>query len=178
MLYHFEQELLSCGFDEGQPYWDWTLDTDSEEAFLSSPIFDSVRGFGGNGQYVPDNILTPAPTMFLSRPKLVANRTGGGCLVDGPFAGLSTELGPQGNIERLGRHCVTRDLGYEYMWNTTDEDVVRAAMKFPSFGLYGNKTEYSYHAGGHWAIGGEYATMSDMWLSREYLDRPRARTRY
>ncbi|KAK9775098.1 hypothetical protein SCAR479_08074 [Seiridium cardinale] len=165
LLSNFEQELQACGFSGGLPYWDWTLDTASEDVFLSSPIFDAVRGFGGNGQYVPENLLTPAPTMFLSRPKLVANRTGGGCLVDGPFAGLSTQLGPRDNIRQLGRHCVTRDLGYVYMRNTTDTDQVLGAMDFPNFGIYGNKTEYSYHSGGHWAIGGDYATMSDMWIS-------------
>ncbi|KAI0153378.1 hypothetical protein BJ166DRAFT_500349 [Pestalotiopsis sp. NC0098] len=165
LLFHFEQEIQSCGYKDGLPYWDWTLDTASEDEFLSSPIFDTVGGFGGNGQYVPANQLTPAPTMLLARPQLAANRTGGGCLVDGPFAGMSSELGPRDNLQRNGRHCVTRDLGYAYMWNTTDLGLVNAAMRFPNFGLYGNKTEYSYHAGGHWAIGGEYATMSDMWAS-------------
>ncbi|KAH8203528.1 hypothetical protein TruAng_002276 [Truncatella angustata] len=165
LLFHFEQALQICGFDGGQPYWDWTLDTDSEDAFFNSPIFDTERGFGGNGRYVPANLLTPAPSMFLVRPKLTTNRTGGGCLIDGPFAGLATQLGPRDNIQRRGKHCVTRDLGYAYFWNTTDVGVVRNAMEFPNFGLYGNKTEYSYHSGGHWAIGGEYATMSDMWIS-------------
>ncbi|KAF7529405.1 hypothetical protein G7054_g9879 [Neopestalotiopsis clavispora] len=168
LLFHFEQAVQSCGFEGGLPYWDWTLDTASEQKFLGSPIFDTVRGFGGNGEYVPANQLTPAPTMLLTpRPKLLAaNRTGGGCLVDGPFAGLSSELGPRDNLDKMGRHCVTRDLGYAYMWNTTDLNLVNAAMKFPNFGVFGNKTEFSYHAGGHWAIGGEYATMSDMWASR------------
>jgi tyrosinase len=166
-LFLLEYELQACGYTGGQPYWDWTLDTDSEKAFLSSPVFDTARGFGGNGQYVPADQLTPAPTMFIERPKLIANRTGGGCLVDGPFAGLSTELGPRDNIQMQGRHCVTRDLAYAYMRNTTDTDLVQTAMEFPTFGLYGNRTEYSYHAGGHWAIGGEYATMSDMWVSRK-----------
>ncbi|KAF3019244.1 hypothetical protein E8E14_003803 [Neopestalotiopsis sp. 37M] len=167
LLSHFEQAVQSCGFEGGLPYWDWTLDTASEQKFLGSPIFDAVRGFGGNGEYVPANQLTPAPTMLLTpRPKLLAaNRTGGGCLVDGPFAGLSSELGPRDNLDQMGRHCVTRDLGYAYMWNTTDLNLVNAAMKFPNFGVFGNKTEFSYHAGGHWAIGGEYATMSDMWAS-------------
>lgn len=98
----------------------------------------------------------------------MGNRTGGGCLINGPFAGLSTYLGPRDNVQRRQKNCVTRDLGYIYMWNTTDLNLVNEAMKFPNFGVYGNETEYSYHSGGHWAIGGEYATMSDMWVSRKF----------
>jgi hypothetical protein len=45
----FEDALRTdCGYQGTQPYWDWNLDTAD---WSKSPIFDPVRGFGGNGAY-------------------------------------------------------------------------------------------------------------------------------
>jgi len=65
-----------CGYDGAQPYWDWTLDVDSDEAFVASPVFDPELGFGGNGPFVEGNA---------SDPFAVPGRTGGGCVPDGTF---------------------------------------------------------------------------------------------
>jgi tyrosinase len=62
-LAEYEKALWSCGWDPklGQPYWDWTLDAGSNATFLASPVFDKVRGFGGNGAFIPGNLSNPSP---------------------------------------------------------------------------------------------------------------------
>lgn len=48
MVYLYEQALTQCGYSEGIPHWDWTLDSADASR---SPVFstDSQIGFGGNG---------------------------------------------------------------------------------------------------------------------------------
>jgi len=67
-LSEYEKALWACGWDRklGQPYWDWTLDTGSEEEFLSSPVFHKKHGFGGNGAYIPGNLTHPQLPGFVS----------------------------------------------------------------------------------------------------------------
>jgi tyrosinase len=53
----YEKALIEeCGLPFGQPYWDWSLDVsttnESSTAVYSSPVFDPVTGFGGNGPYL------------------------------------------------------------------------------------------------------------------------------
>lgn len=70
LLAQYEKALWACGWDRslGQPYWDWTLDTASQAAFLASPVFDTVCGFGGNGAYIPGNLSHPQLPGFVSYP--------------------------------------------------------------------------------------------------------------
>lgn len=68
-LHTYEDALRSeCNYSGVMPYWDWTLDwTD----FHGSPLFDSLTGFGGNGD-----------------PSAKESVGHGHCVTDGPFAGL------------------------------------------------------------------------------------------
>jgi tyrosinase len=122
-------------------------------------------GFGGNGQFIPVNKSIRAPTMFLAPPVAVANRSGGGCIMTGPFAGLSTQLGAGDNIQKKGQHCVTRDLTYSYLLLGASPANLSWAMTLPDYGWFNNRTEVSYHASGHWSVGGLYGTMTDLWAS-------------
>ncbi|KAK0624773.1 hypothetical protein B0T17DRAFT_607983 [Bombardia bombarda] len=97
---HENMLRAECGYTGAQPYWDWTLDTPSSQ-FTSSPIFDPVTGFGGNGPYVAGDP---------GNPFAVPGRTGGGCVTDGPFAGVEdfVHLGPAASVT-YNPQCLKRD---------------------------------------------------------------------
>ncbi len=76
MLFVYERELRSCGYDGAHPYWDWTLDATSPSAFLASPLFDKEAGFGGNGGWIPGNITNPASGMDVFVERNLPDRSG------------------------------------------------------------------------------------------------------
>lgn len=132
--------------------------------FITSPVFDPVYGFGGNGVDVPgyagqfDN-LTHVPGY--STPGI-----GGGCVVDGPFASYTLSLGP-GTL--VSDHCLQRAFNENFTpyLTTTQLDSTMALTDFESFRtvLEGIKTipaAFGLHAGGHFAVGGE---MNDVYSS-------------
>lgn len=66
-MHVYEQALRQkCEYTGALPYWDWTLDF---KDLSSSPIWDSTRGFGGNGDF--------------DEPEVIH---GGHCVMDGQFS--------------------------------------------------------------------------------------------
>ncbi|QRW21114.1 tyrosinase [Rhizoctonia solani] len=63
----YASELESCGYTDTMPYWDWTRDSGTIQAFINSEIFHPVHGFGSLG-------ITE------------------GCVEDGPYAGMQPNL--------------------------------------------------------------------------------------
>ena len=185
LLSEYEKALWSCDWDRklGQPYWDWTLDTASEADFLASPVFQTVRGFGGNGPYIPGNLSHPELPGFVGGPPFdIPDRSGGGCIANGPFAGFTTLLGPQNMSTGTTPRCIRRDFSYHSLANSASPLQVEQAMlnitDFGSFELITDTT--TFHPGGHWAIGGLYGTMTDtytspadplFWLHHSNMDR-------
>ncbi|VUC27282.1 unnamed protein product [Clonostachys rosea] len=171
LLHAFEEELSTCGWKDGIPYWDWTKDAPGldnvTDVFFNSPIFDTKHGFGGNGPWIPGNFDNPAPGQTVNTPWDVPDRTGGGCIQDGPFAGLQTNLGP-GNGTAYNPHCVQRDFAPLTFASMSGPLAVLTGLALPNFGWFDRVTESSFHAGGHWAVGGLYGTMTDKWASRKY----------
>ncbi|KAI1864519.1 uncharacterized protein JN550_008806 [Neoarthrinium moseri] len=165
LLHNYELALADCGWTEGQPYWDWTLDAGSPYDFVNSPVFDAKTGFGGNGALVPGNFSNPDPDVLLISPLDLPDHSGGGCIDDGPFAGLSTYLGPFANVTGTSPYCVRRDFSYNALTTNSGAASVATQMASPNFGTWDYNTEFSIHPGGHWAIGGIYGTMSDKWSS-------------
>ncbi|KAK8118461.1 uncharacterized protein PG998_003087 [Apiospora kogelbergensis] len=170
LLAEYEKALWSCGWDRslGQPFWDWTLDTGSKEAFLNSPIFDTTLGFGGNGAYIPGNLSHPElPGFTVGPPNDIPDRSGGGCLADGPFAGLGTFFGPQSNVEpKAALQCVRRDFSFDSLRARASPAQVAAAMALGRYGDFEFVTDsQSYHPAGHWGVGGLYGTMTDTYAS-------------
>ncbi|EPS37102.1 hypothetical protein H072_9325 [Dactylellina haptotyla CBS 200.50] len=112
-----------CGYAGAQPYWDWEYDNASGLDMAKWSIFSSTTGFGGNGPYkTGDN------------PFGIPDRSGGGCVPDGPFTypGFKVNMGP-GNSTGLGYnpHCLTRDFsrplmkwgnqtGINWVWDTAN----------------------------------------------------------
>jgi tyrosinase len=169
----WEKLINKCGYSGAQPYWDWTLDTSSPQDFLNSPIFDTETGFGGNGAFIPGNMTNPAPGMFVGPPRDIPDRSGGGCIPNGPFKDLTAHIGPGINVSS-NPHCVRRDFAPESLANNSGPAMVEAAMAFPDYGSFSRGTEFTTHPGGHWGIGGIYGAMSDKWSSRKF---PQLRTR-
>lgn len=164
-----------CQYRGAQPYWDWTLDTPANR-FTSSPVFDPVYGFGGNGALIP----------FNSSNNEVPGRTGGGCILDGPFKNLIVQMGPLDSMESNPR-CLTRDLSPYYAGRFSGRNLTRLTLKQPDFGHFDrvleggiSLEESGIHGGGHFSVGGTYGAMGDpyvspsdpiFWLHHANLDR-------
>lgn len=144
-----------CGYAGAQPYWDWTLDVDSDEAFASSPVFDAELGFGGNGPYVEGNS---------SDPFAVPGRTGGGCVSDGPFAGRDdfVHLGPASSVS-YNPQCLKRDLSPGFARRYLGMNQTELTLRQGDFGWFARVVEggpsfdaSGIHGGGHYGVGGTY----------------------
>ncbi|KAK7214684.1 hypothetical protein V2G26_002687 [Clonostachys chloroleuca] len=164
LLHAYEKELRACGYNGAQPYWDWTLDTSSPEAFFNSPIFDAKTGFGGNGDWIPGNITHPMEGIFVTSGGLdIPDRTGGGCVPDGPFKGMVNHLGPNDSLA-YNPHCVRRDFSPSH-FNVSSMDNVKNGIATPNFGTFTRTTELTFHGGGHIGVGGLYGTLTDGYAS-------------
>ncbi|TVY66761.1 N-acetyl-6-hydroxytryptophan oxidase ivoB [Fusarium oxysporum f. sp. cubense] len=163
-LHEYEKELQACGYKGAQPYWDWTLDTHSPVTFFNSPIFDIKTGFGGNGDWVPGNVSHPADGMIVTSGGFdIADRTGGGCVPNGPFKGMINNLGPNDAVD-YNPHCVRRDFSPSSFNRSSMENVLQG-MALPNFGLFDRTTEVTFHGGGHLGVGGIYGTLTDGYSS-------------
>ncbi|KAK1757917.1 putative tyrosinase [Echria macrotheca] len=153
-----------CGYTGAQPYWDWTLDAVSPAAYVASPVFDPVTGFGGNGPWVetaPDD------------PFNVPGRTGGGCVSDGPFAGADdlVHLGP-GDSVAYNPQCLRRDLSPSFASRWLSLDQTRLTLSQGDFGWFSRVVEgmpsfdaSGIHGGGHYGVGGRWGQMGDLYAS-------------
>ncbi len=158
--------LQDCGYTGAQPYWDWTLDGGDNSKFAMSPIFDPTTGFGGNGAYIPGNFSNPAPGVSVTSPFDIPGRTGGGCIPNGPFANWQPNIGPGPNVNP-NPHCVRRDFSPPWFNNNTNPAAVAAGQVQSTFGWLDRISEYTVHGGAHFAIGGIYGAMSDLYSSRK-----------
>jgi tyrosinase len=60
-VWTYESTLRTeCGYNGTQPYWDYNLDSpDKGGHFITSPLFDSQFGFGGNGKATSGQAARP-----------------------------------------------------------------------------------------------------------------------
>ncbi|CAE6459994.1 unnamed protein product [Rhizoctonia solani] len=123
-----EQALSECGYSDPMPYWDWTLDSTIED-FKNSEMFDSEKGFGGNGTGKTD-------------------WADGSCVEDGPYAGLQVNY-PE-------PHCLTRRFNFtgNVVGNWT-KSVLDEIMQYPDYIDFWNNTERVPHDNLHRTIGGD-----------------------
>ncbi|KAB5515242.1 hypothetical protein GE09DRAFT_1046195 [Coniochaeta sp. 2T2.1] len=167
MVAQYESELRSeCNYNGSQPYWDWTLDAKNEKAWINSPVFSPVDGFGGNGDYVDS-----------SEDSDVANRipgkTGGGCVKDGPFTEdqYIVSIGP-GLYTNPNPHCLRRDFAPAFAVSKcsgSDIDWIQSAEDFAEFDKRAQGgviiPRMTYHPGAHFGVGGELGEMSNQFSS-------------
>lgn len=90
------EDLLrdECDFKGVQPYWDWSIEADSN-TMPESPLFDAATGFGGNGK------KTGSTEAGFEK-----------CVVDGPFANSTLTIGmgwPDVNSDGDRPHCFVRE---------------------------------------------------------------------
>ncbi|CAH0023280.1 unnamed protein product [Clonostachys rhizophaga] len=164
---HINQTLSIHG-----TYWDWLDGSD----FASSPIFDgSETSMSGDGAYVAHNgSLGGSNNIYLP------SGNGGGCLKDGPFKDMVTNLGPvspgmdgltASPTGPLGYNprCLRRDLTsaavdrwmtFANVWNITVGAASRNITTFQDE-LQGRFSDefLGVHAAGHFTMGGDSADL-------------------
>ncbi|KAK8241318.1 hypothetical protein IWZ00DRAFT_492292 [Phyllosticta capitalensis] len=152
-----------CGWEGGQPYWDWTLDAEPE-IFLNSPIFDNVTGFGGNGYYIDTANDTSVDIH-------VPGKLGGGCVKDGPFTNYTVHLGPN-NSTAYNPRCMTRDIAPGFASAKLNSTMVEWTLSAENYLDFDIRAEgdvsvagMTYHAGGHKGVGGDVGIIADLYAS-------------
>ncbi|KAJ4297425.1 hypothetical protein N0V88_004348 [Collariella sp. IMI 366227] len=145
-------------------YYVATYERMLREDSLCPPVFDPVTGFGGNGEWVegdPNN------------PFAVPGRTGGGCVTDGPFAGIPdlVHLGPMDGVT-YNPQCLKRDLSPYFAARYLAMNQTQKTLAAPDFGWFdqivqgGPSFEASgVHGGGHYGVGGTFGQMGDLYTS-------------
>ncbi|ETS85172.1 hypothetical protein PFICI_03197 [Pestalotiopsis fici W106-1] len=148
-----------CGYTGGQPYWNWSLDVSSvndtnSTAVFSSPVFDPETGFGGNGPYVETNST--------NNPFNLTSRTGGGCVMDGPFTQ------DQFTVNVPSPHCLTRDFIPPIMNGWAQQSLVDQVLATEDYTAFARAVENvpsfdqpNIHGGGHFGVGGALGTIGD-----------------
>ncbi|KAL8285577.1 hypothetical protein RB597_002584 [Gaeumannomyces tritici] len=161
----YEHELRqTCGYKGSQPYWNWSLDSNSEADVLKSPIWDAEFGFGGNGDFVPDDVAATFPNV----PFVVPGRTGGGCVKDGPFAQRNVSMG-LGASTAFTPHCLRRDISPWLVSHSSNQGVVDRVLDQPDYmkfniGLQGGlmPDDITLHGGGHIGVGGNTGDIANV----------------
>lgn len=149
-----------CGYEGGQPYWDWSQDADPQNlnstAIYETNIFDPLTGFGGNG-----SPLSPTPEQ---NPLNITGGTGGGCVVDGPFSessGFTVNFPTPGCLKRDFVPWIMNSFAnpalVDKVMHTDDYTAFATAIEgTPSFTGEGN-----IHGSGHFGVGGVLGTIGD-----------------
>ncbi|EUC55929.1 tyrosinase tyrosinase: common central domain protein [Rhizoctonia solani AG-3 Rhs1AP] len=124
-----ERDLSECGYSDGIPYWDWTHDADSVDAFKRAKIFDPKTGFGRTGFPEGDNSTAS-------------------CVENGPYAGMQLNF-PE-------PHCLRRSFNLtDDMPANWTSSVVKQIMDYPDYISFWNNSERIPHDHIHRAIGGD-----------------------
>ncbi|KAI8960961.1 hypothetical protein F5Y11DRAFT_245504 [Daldinia sp. FL1419] len=170
LLWLFERALRDeCSYEGSVPYWDWVQDAVDETSLLDSPIFDPEYGFGGNGDYIED--ISGFPDDWVTDID-IPGRSGGGCLPNGPFAGINASMGP-GRHTEYTPHCIRRDFSPWLMLRALNTDIVAVLLNSSSYFEFEHRTEglalgvsaASVHGGGHLGVGGMLGDMANTWSS-------------
>ncbi|KAF6809458.1 tyrosinase central domain containing protein [Colletotrichum sojae] len=171
MLYLYESELRSkCSYKGALPYWDVSLEN-TAETFLNSPVFDNVYGVGGNGPYIVD--VSDKEQFPVQKPIVIPERSGGGCVQDGPFANITVPMGLGFSVESTP-HCLRRDFSLPIITNALRNEVTDRTIFAKSFSEFNHHIQgYSMqvsgmtlHAGLHLGIGG--AVGDNDWQRRDW----------
>jgi tyrosinase len=94
--------------------------------------------------------------------------TGGGCILSGPFANLTTHMGPSSRVT-LNPRCVTRDFSQASFNTSGSRASVDNVLAQTYFGAMSQISESTVHGAGHGGVGGISGDMVDPWSSRTFL---------
>ncbi|PQE17834.1 di-copper centre protein [Rutstroemia sp. NJR-2017a WRK4] len=136
-IHVYEDALRNdCGFRGALPYWDWSADW---KDFANSPVWDSERGFGGNGK---------------SDDRTVGQ---GSCVTDGPFAGLEAMF----YGEEYQPHCLSRGFStgdsLEELIALIRPDVLDDIMEEEDFKNFSERLEHNAHGFVSGSIRGDFS---------------------
>ncbi|KAL2109103.1 hypothetical protein VUR80DRAFT_2967 [Thermomyces stellatus] len=164
----YETDLKDlCDYEGAQPYWDWTLDVDSEDSFLAAPVFDPVDGFGGNGPFIDTSDFNETNV-----PVKIPGKTGGGCVFDGPFVNMTVIFGPGPNLEANPR-CLARDFAPSLALEKLTAEMTDWVLEAETFTEFDHRFQgvgidvdgMTIHAGGHLSVGGDIGDVGNMYSS-------------
>ena len=165
-LWLYENDLeATCGYCGPFPYWNFAATASDPHAF---PIFDgSEYSMSGDGVFNDTGPITLGPTLS------IPHGTGGGCLMNGPFAGqiapikfidpstlLTGTLPP--DAFAYNDICLMRDLNaYVSQTYTNEQELIAAVhttnasqLEYALNGVIGSSS-LGIHSGAHFSIGGQ-----------------------
>ncbi|KAH4983491.1 hypothetical protein HBI68_195550 [Parastagonospora nodorum] len=139
-------------------YWDWSLDAEplneTSARIFDSAIFNPDTGFGGNGY---PKVAPPE-----MNPQNLTGNTGGGCVMNGPFAP------PNFMLNLPTPHCLVRDFMPWIINRLAAPKLVEEALAQPDYFSFAKTVENwpkprlsSIHSSGHYGVGGIQGTMAD-----------------
>lgn len=141
-----------------------TLSLDLEVPSALSTLLPKANHFSGNGPYINS-------TNDTSVKLHIPGKTGGGCVLNGPFVNQTVNMGP-GFTTAYQPHCLTRDLAPYFATFTLNSSVVAhtlAATNFFDFDIRVeggiSVPEMTYHGGGHLSVGGDLGEMGNVYSS-------------
>ncbi|TGO44322.1 hypothetical protein BOTNAR_0861g00040 [Botryotinia narcissicola] len=127
---HVYEDVLrnECSYKGDLPYWDWSADW---EDFALSPVWDSQRGFGGDGKSSDESTVGQGSTPS--------------CVIDGPFAGLEAMF----YGEDYRPHCLSRGFSTGESLRELSElirpDVLGEIMQEKEFKNFAERLEKNAH---------------------------------
>lgn len=113
---------------------------------MTSPIFDPISGFGGNGAKVNANDKS-AP--YSHSPN------GGGCITDGPLKNRILRIGPYGKMVANNTRCLRRDLNPLAVEGGATKKTLSGILKANTYAKFSTNLSGALHNVGHGGIGGE-----------------------
>lgn len=164
-LHLYEEDLRSmCGYQGSFPYWNWVATSSN---LAASAVFDgSEYSMSGNGIY---NNTGP---VILSPKFQLPHGTGGGCVIEGPFANLMTTMlnipitvitedqPLPATAFDYNPHCLTRDLNQPIALNYTTPALLELALAAPDIGNFSIQVngvlgaeQLGLHSGAHFQLG-------------------------
>ncbi|KAI0903446.1 hypothetical protein F4823DRAFT_635753 [Ustulina deusta] len=166
-----ENSLHSCGYpsDMGLPYWDWPayLGTLLSESTLfdgsPSSLGEGGKAVLGERSYVISANEAPMASPVLNEGDTIPLGSGGGCVVEGPFANTTLYLGPfpiyytrtglpEDWVEK-NPHCFTRNLNDAALQLFNNADLVGRLLAAENITAFQDQLN-AIHRGGHIAVGG------------------------
>lgn len=164
-LHVFEEDLKNtCGYTGAFPYWNWPATADN---LRGSPIFDgSEYSMSGDGFFTNNDPIVLAPTLSLP------HGSGGGCIMSGPFQGMSKTMNditnqfllngtePPHSVYDKNETCLTRDLNTFSAQTWCNYTAVQIAVEAPDLktfedlvnGVIGGGS-LGIHSGAHFIMG-------------------------
>ncbi|KAF1814736.1 Di-copper centre-containing protein [Eremomyces bilateralis CBS 781.70] len=176
-VWQFEETLRNeCNYTGAQPYWDWHLDTpEAGGSFVTSPLFDPVTGFGGNGAEDEEDDDEGSRGWGSAFGGFFGGGSGGGCIQDGPFKDIKLHLGPMSTVKVGNERCLTRDFQGASAERSATKANIAKTLAIDTYASFRSSTEGSsgLHNAGHGGMMDVFSSPNDplFWMHHTQIDR-------